>query len=148
MEQSRSGKQITWPSLSHSTWTSTCFTRVSIFSMYRAGSLKLLLASRAAVVKAGFSSSMLSTKRMPLPPPPLRALINSGKPISSAAWRASCRSFTSSRPGMVGTPARATVFLAVSLLPIWRMTSAEGPTNLMPLSSHNSANSGFSDKKP
>src|SRR6185312_1519339 len=57
-----------------------------------------------------------STTRIPRPPPPNAALMIRGKPIFSAARRASSGSLTGSGvPGTIGTPARSASFLAAVL---------------------------------
>ena len=86
---------------------------------------------------------------MPRPPPPAVALSMMGYPISLAI---SLPSFTESmipsEPGIVGTPARFMVSLAVALSPILLIISALAPMNLIPYSSQTLENSAFSAKNP
>jgi hypothetical protein len=51
-------------------------------------------------------------------------------------------------PGMTGTPADAISAFASILLPMCRITSADGPTKTTPASAQRRANSAFSDRKP
>ena len=73
---------------------------------------------------------------MPLPPPPATAFTISGYPMAAAmaAASASVRDASSGSlvPGTTGTPARMAVSRAAVLLPIRRIASAEGPTNVRP----------------
>ena len=86
---------------------------------------------------------------MPRPPPPAAALIMSGKPSSSPTFFAS--SAVSTGPplqGATGTPAFSARRLPSILSPSRRMTSAFGPTNVMPSFSHSSGKAGCSATKP
>ena len=51
-------------------------------------------------------------------------------------------------PGAMGTPTSCAISRATSLLPIWRIFSALGPTNIRPFSAQAAAKRAFSDKKP
>ena len=87
--------------------------------------------------------------RMPLPPPPINALIMTGRPNSSANALASCAvSSALSVPGTTGTFAAMAIFRAETLSEKESKFSTVGPTNVMPRSLHNRASSGDSDKKP
>jgi hypothetical protein len=59
--------------------------RSKYFSSKTRSSLKLDIASRFALASASANWSALSTTRMPLPPPPAEALINTGKPMRCAS---------------------------------------------------------------
>ena len=48
----------------------------------------------------------------------------------------------------IGAPASRAAAIARALLPVSSSTSAEGPTNVIPASTHARANSGFSDMNP
>ena len=75
--------------------------------------------------------------------------MRTGYPIFSARAAAVAASGTGpSEPGTTGTPCFCIRARAAALLPICRITSPEGPMNFSPFSSHRSANSGFSDRKP
>ena len=52
--------------------------RCTYFSISTASLLKLFLASRWHEARAAAKSALLSTMRMPLPPPPALALISTG----------------------------------------------------------------------
>ena len=73
--------------------------------------------------------------RIPLPPPPAAALTSTGKPASSPR-------------GTTGTPAATAISRAASLRPILSITSAGGPTKLMPAATTARANSARSDRNP
>ena len=51
-------------------------------------------------------------------------------------------------PGSTGRPASLAAAFASTLSPIRDMTSGDGPTNVMSLSAHARANSGFSERNP
>ena len=86
---------------------------------------------------------------MPRPPPPAAALIRTGKPISSAAARASSSVVSApAEPGTTGMPAFITACLAVILSPIIWMCSGLGPMKVKPWAPTMSANRAFSDRKP
>ena len=107
------------------------------------------MASRCALLNS-FSKSFSSyTARMPLPPPPRAAFIITGYPIEAAISFPLAASITGSLvPGMTGTPAASIVFLASCLLPVFSITSADGPINVILHLSQSSANLLFSDKNP
>ena len=110
---------------------------------------KAFLASLFTRSKAGMTSSGVSQRRIPRPPPPPAALRMMGKPYSTAFARASSPSFRGrSEPGVVGTPQAWAMALAVSLSPIWARMVEEGPMKVMPASSQARAKSAFSLKKP
>ncbi len=147
-EHSRSPRHITLPYLSASSCISICLTGLRNFSIYTAPSPKAASASLDAELKALSNSSIELTKRIPLPPPPERALISKGKPIFSASSLAFSRDSTTSQPGVTGTPALRIVFLAVSLSPSREIIFALGPINSILHFSHKDTNFAFSDKSP
>ena len=51
-------------------------------------------------------------------------------------------------PGLTGTPASFASLRAVTLSPIWAMTSGEGPMKTRPAFSTAAAKAGFSERKP
>ncbi len=72
-----------------------------------------------------------------------------GKPILRPHFRASAVLDTGlGVAGSVGTPASSAAFLAATLSPIRSKSSGDGPTKIMPASSHALAKWAFSDKKP
>ena len=123
------------------------------FSIYTVSSPNALLASRRALLNAAAKSPALSTRRMPLPPPPAEALMSTGKPMR---WAASWARVASGKPwplgplspGTTGTPAAIIDPRARVLSPIIRMALAGGPMNVIPAASQASANTGFSDRNP
>ena len=79
------------------------------------------------------SSPALSTRAMPMPPPPAAALSMTGYPISQATRSASTASAVVSwLPGTTGTPAAAMSRRASVLSPIRRIASGDGPTKVRP----------------
>ena len=110
---------------------------------------KALRASLLTSSNAGMTSSGISHRRMPRPPPPAAALRMTGKPKLMAFSSASCPSRRGSeQPGMTGTPHSMAICLAESLSPILPSTSLGGPMNVMPAASQARAKSAFSDRKP
>ncbi len=106
-------------------------------------------ASRRADSTASSRAAWSRTTRIPLPPPPADALINTGKPTRAAAARVSSGSEpVRSIDSRVGTPASATSRLDSSFEPITRMEWGLGPTHTNPASSTAAANSAFSAKNP
>ncbi len=85
---------------------------------------------------------------MPRPPPPATALTNSGKPSCSPAVSSSSGSADGAVELSTGMPASLAAATARALLPVSSRISVDGPTNVMPASSHARASSGFSDRKP
>ena len=109
---------------------------------------KAFLASAFTRSKLTPTSSTVSQRRMPRPPPPAAAFRMTGKPNSMASFWAACRLWRGSVvPGVVGTPHSTAICLAESLSPIRSSTLEDGPMNLMPASSQARAKSPFSDKK-
>ena len=110
---------------------------------------KAFLASAFTRSKLVPTSSTVSQRRMPRPPPPAAAFRITGKPNSMASFWASSRLFRGSVvPGVVGTPQATAICLAVSLSPIRSSTWEDGPMNLMPAASQARAKSAFSLRKP
>ena len=101
------------------------------------------------MLKSLWKSSGLYATRIPFPPPPKAAFIITGYPILSAIIFPVLESYTSSFvPGITGTFACTIVFLAMDLLPMFRIISEEGPINLILHCSHSSANFAFSERNP
>jgi hypothetical protein len=99
--------------------------------------------------RLGTNSSWFRTTRIPRPPPPMAALMMTGKPTSLTNPAASSYfSMAPSVPGTVGTPALSANSRALTLSPSPSMVSGRGPMKAMPASSTAFANSGFSDRKP
>ena len=106
-------------------------------------------ASDLARWKASSSSLSSRTIRIPLPPPPLVALIISGKPASSANCLAASKlSIGPSVPGITGKSALIAVVLALTLSPNISKCSRWGPINLIFSSAQRRANCSFSLRKP
>ncbi len=105
-------------------------------------------ASRIAASMDSRRSPGARTRRMPRPPPPATALTKIGKPMSSAAATSVSTSSEGSDEFSTATPASRAAATARALLPVRCRTLGGGPTNVMPASSHASARSGFSDRKP
>ena len=119
------------------------------FSKYTSSSLKQAFASDFAAVNASSNSSGVKAFRIPRPPPPAEAFINTGNPISCAAFLASSNVATLPlEPGTTGTPASIIKARAADLLPILSMTSPSGPINVIPQVFTKRANVAFSDRKP
>ncbi len=97
---------------------------------------------------ASGSASGSVTRRMPRPPPPETALTNNGNDMSAAAATSSSTDADGSEDASTGSPAARAAAIARALLPVNSNTSADGPTNVMPASTHAEASSGFSDRKP
>ena len=135
-----------WPS--PNTWTSTWRGFSTNFSRYMRSSPKDDLASERTPRSAETTSSAVSTKRIPLPPPPADALNMTGKPIRSAAATTSSSSPSTSVPGTTGTPASCMIARAVTLSPIFSIASGCGPMNVTPAARHAAANGARSDRKP
>ena len=96
-------------------------------------------ASRLAAATASSYSAAERTMRIPLPPPPAAAFTNTGP----------CQFLAASSPrGTTGTPAATAISRAASLRPIWSITSADGPTNVIPAASTARANAARSERKP
>ena len=77
------------------------------------------------------SSPALSTRAMPMPPPPAAALSMTGYPISQATRSASTAwAVVSWLPGTTGTPALSRRASVSS--PIRRIASGDGPTKVRP----------------
>ena len=85
---------------------------------------------------------------MPLPPPPALALIMTGGPTSRIQRSAASSVKRSVTPGTIGTPAFSMVCRAVTLSPILRITSPEGPMKTTPASRHMSGKKPRSERKP
>ena len=86
---------------------------------------------------------------MPLPPPPMAALIMTGYPTASATRAASASSMTgASVPGTTGTPSRMAVRRAATLSPMARMAAGGGPMKTSPAAAQASAKAAFSARKP
>ena len=85
---------------------------------------------------------------MPLPPPPALALIMTGGPVSRIQRAISSSLSRSVVPGTIGTPAFCIVWRAVTLSPIARITSPDGPMKTMPSSRQRSEKAPFSARKP
>ena len=83
--QSRSNRWTTLPWLSPNTWTSMWRGLRMYFSSSTASLPKLEAASRRHESRLSANSAALSTRRIPLPPPPATALISTGKPMVSAS---------------------------------------------------------------
>ena len=87
---------------------------------------------------------------MPLPPPPARALISTGKPIS-AALLGQRNAAPDRRHDSRARPARASASinaLAASFRPMALIADGGGPMKTSPAASTASAKSAFSDKEP
>ena len=107
------------------------------------------LASDCADSKNGWRSDISRTTRIPLPPPPIAALMMIGSPFVSTNALTSAKSVSdSSVPGTTGTFASIAAMRAVVLSAKVRRLSTVGPTNLIPSRSHALAKSGFSERKP
>src|SRR5439155_1648570 len=77
---------------------------------------------------------------MPLPPPPMLALIMSGYPIARAAARTAASPATGSNvPGTVGTPSSRAIRRAAVLSPSARIAGGGGPMKTSPAPAHASA---------
>ena len=87
---------------------------------------------------------------MPRPPPPAAALMTTGKPTDTTNRVASVKSSgkAASEPGIVFRPYFFAVTFAITLSPIKRMTSGDGPMKTKPLFCTCSAKSAFSDSSP
>jgi hypothetical protein len=92
-------------------------------------------------------SSARSTRRIPLPPPPLAALSMTGKPMVLAAAVASSV-VPHDAPGTMGTPAAAIFARAAVFDPMARIALAGGPMKTTPAAAHASGSGGFSLRKP
>ena len=136
------------PNLSASICTSTCLTFSRYFSRNNASSPKDAAASFFTLLNASSISDSALTILIPFPPPPALALSITGYPISAALVFAIATSSKISLPFMTGTPALIAILLAISLWPIFRITSASGPIKSIPFCSHIRANSGFSESIP
>ena len=126
-----------------------CLGSTMNFSMKMSSLPKAFLASLFTSSKAGLTSSGLSQRRMPRPPPPPAAFRITGKPKLTAFSRASSPSRRGSvQPGTMGTPQPMAICLAASLSPIRAMVSDLGPMKAMPASSQARTKSAFSERKP
>ncbi len=128
VEQSRSKRWTVLPWLSASTCTSMWRPCSTYFSMSMVSSPNADDASRRAAATAASYSSAVRTIRMPLPPPPAAALTSTGKSIAAGSPEPSY-------DGTTGTPAATAISRAASLRPILSITSALGPTSVMPAAS-------------
>ena len=105
-------------------------------------------ASDDADSKKGIKSSRLRTTRIPLPPPPMAALMITGSPISSTKLLTSSAFSNASLPGTTGTPESIAAFRALVLsLNVFKFSTV-GPTKVIPASAHACANCGDSLKNP
>ena len=126
-----------------------CFGLTKNFSIKISSFPNAFWASAFTNSKAGLTSSGVSQRRIPRPPPPAAAFKMIGKPNDSAKAKASSASFNGSvEPGMIGTPALMAISLALNLSPIFAKIWLGGPINTIPASSQAFANSAFSLKKP
>ena len=75
-------------------------------------------------------------------------MTNTGKPMPSAAAASSSRSVVGGALSSVGSPASRAAVMARDLLPARCSADAGGPMKVMPLASHASASSGFSERNP
>ena len=119
------------------------------FSMKTRSSPKLDLASERARLKPSSTSFLAQAMRMPLPPPPAEALIITGKPISSAIFRA-CRASAISprKPGTVETLALAAAFFDSILSPMAAMAAGFGPMKATRALASAVGKASRSDRKP
>ena len=97
---------------------------------------------------AARSSSSLSTRRMPRPPPPAVALIMSGNPIDFAFSTRVSRSTGPSLHAVTGTFAASAMRFDVILSPSMRIVAALGPRNTRSAASSFSTNDGSSARNP
>src|SRR5699024_2713595 len=104
-------------------------------SRSRVASPNALAASAPAVAKTSASPSGLATGRIPRPPPPEAALINTGYPTTTASRSAVSTSARGPEPGTTETSAATAVPRASALSPMPAITTAGGPTNARPRSS-------------
>ena len=103
--------------------------------MKTAPSPKELTASEMARSICSSTSSIFSTIRIPLPPPPALALIKIGSPTSRATrFACSTSAMASSVPGTIGMLYFLAADFAASLLPIMSMLSGFGPMKVIPFS--------------
>eukprot|EP00732_Lithocolla_globosa_P000985 Lithocolla_globosa_v1_NODE_407_length_4133_cov_91.104463.p6 type:complete len:118 gc:universal NODE_407_length_4133_cov_91.104463:3346-3699(+) len=110
---------------------------------------KAASASLIALSMCPSSDSMFSTILIPRPPPPKAALINTGKPLFLQNSVASLAEDTGPGvPGTMGTLAASAIVRAAVLSPRSRMTSARGPTKIIPAASRARTNCSFSERKP
>jgi hypothetical protein len=91
---------------------------------------------------------MVSTMRMPMPPPPCTAFTMTGRPIFSTMAFASSGFTAPSEAGATGTPALMALRLALTLSPIASIAFEWGPMNLTPAFSVMRTKSLFSERKP
>ncbi len=116
--------------------------------MYSLACPKDVSASFVANVNSFSSSSILLAILIPLPPPPLSALIKTGKPICLAIFLASSRETGLIEPGTIGTPTLFAISLVLDLDSKSSITLHFGPIQIAPESSTAFANFAFSDRKP
>jgi hypothetical protein len=139
IEHSRSPNVTTLPCESAKICTSTWRAPATYRSQKTVPSPNAEAASRRAAAIAASSSFLLSTIRMPRPPPPADALTSTGNAVTSAG---------SVHDGSVCTPASASSAFASSLLPMAAIAFGGGPTQTSPASITACAKAGFSERKP
>ena len=139
----------TLPCVSANTWISMWRGRVRYFSTSTRSSPKLDSASRLHEASAASKSALLSTMRMPLPPPPALALMQHRIADASAWALQKVRVLVVAViAGHERHPGLFHQRFAADFEPMAWIASTGGPMKATPASAQAAANPSFSDRKP